>query len=195
MDSPGQLGAVAERLLSAWAQDHRLHTLSTPAGAPASAAALPDMLLERFELHEAVSEPLRLTLQVLMPDAHVPLKRLCGQAISLRTQLADGQHTERSGLITEARALHADGGFARKSLTVQPWIALLGHTLASRVWQDRSVIDIVDDVFALHPGLAVWRWDEGVPDHVAQGLFASRGGRRAYCVQHRESDLDFVQRL
>ena len=32
-------------------------------------------------------------------------------------------------------------------------------------------------------------------DHVAQGLFARNGGQRSYCVQHRESDLDFIQRL
>ena len=211
MELPSQIdeiGAVAERLLSAWTQDHRLHTLDTPPGAgscPASSAAssadaptcvrASDLLLERFELHEAVSEPFCLTLQVLMLDAHVPLKQLCGQALTLRTQLADGSHVLRSGLVTEARALHADGGFARKSLTVQPWIALLAHTLNSRVWQDRSAIDITDDILSRHPGLAVWRWDEGVADHVAQGLFARNGGQRAYCVQHQESDLDFLQRL
>lgn len=203
-----QIGTMAERLLSAWTQDSRLHTLATPPGAAAAtdasagsaAYAIPrvrasDLLLERFELHEAVSEPFCLSLQVLMLDAHVPLKQLCGLALTLRTQLADGSHVLRSGIVTEARALHADGGFARKALTVQPWIALLAHTLNSRVWQDRSVIDIVDDVFSRHPELAVWRWDEGVADHVAQGLFARNGGQRAYCVQHRESDLDFVQRL
>lgn len=198
----GEIGTMAERLLSAWTQDSRMHTLATPPGADAVGARADeapvrasDLLLERFELHEAVSEPFRLTLQVLMLDAHVPLKQLCGQALTLRTQLADGSHALRSGIVTEARALHADGGFARKALTVQPWIALLAHTLSSRVWQDRSLIDIVDDVLSQHPELAVWRWDEGVAEHVAQGLFARNGGQRAYCVQHRESDLDFLQRL
>lgn len=204
IDEIGEIGAMAERLLSKWTQGSRLHTLATPpgadtAGAQPAKAQVPvrasDLLLERFELHEAVSEPFHLTLQVLMLDAHVPLKQLCGQALTLRTQLADGGHVLRSGIVTEARALHADGGFARKALTVQPWIALLAHTLNSRIWQDRSLIDIVDDVLSQHPDLAVWRWDEGVAEHVAQGLFARNGGQRAYCVQHRESDLDFLQRL
>ena len=195
IDEIGEIGAMAARWLSAWTQDSRLHTLATPPGADAAPVRASDILLERFELHEAVSEPFRLTLQVLMLDAHVPLKQLCGQAITLRTQLADGSHVLRSGIVTEARALHADGGFARKALTVQPWIALLSHTLSSRIWQDRSLIDIVDDVLSQHPELAVWRWDEGVAEHVAQGLVARNGGQRAYCVQHRESDLDFLQRL
>ena len=204
IDEIGEIGAMAERLLSMWTQGSRLHTLATPpgadtAGAQPAKAQVPvragDLLLERFELHEAVSEPFHLTLQVLMLDAHVPLKQLCGQALTLRTQLADGGHVLRSGIVTEVRALHADGGFARKALTVQPWVALLAHTLNSRIWQDRSLIDIVDDVLSQHPDLAVWRWDEGVAEHVAQGLFARNGGQRAYCVQHRESDLDFLQRL
>jgi type VI secretion system VgrG family protein len=193
-----QISAMAERLLSAWTQGQRLHRLSTPEGAPSHAAGgvrVSDLLLERFELHEAVSEPFCLSLHVLLLDAHVPLKRLCGQAISLCTQLADGRYVLRSGIVTQARALQADGGFARQQLTVQPWVALLAHTLHSRIWQERSVIEVIDDVLAQHPELAVWRWDEGVADHVARGLLARHAGRRPHCVQHRESDLDFIQRL
>lgn len=204
--SPGPLGAVAERVLSEWtpwAQTHRLHTLATPLGADvALAAQVTGWLLAHFECDEAVSEPFTLHLQVLMldaPAAHLPLgptlQHLCGQPLSLRTQLADGSHVLRSGLVTEARALHADGGFALKALTLRPWPALLAHTLHSRIWQGHSAIDIVDDVFSHHPGLAVWRWDEGVAQHVAAGLFAGTAGRRPHCVQHQESDLDFVQRL
>ena len=193
-----QIGTMAERWLFAWTQGRRLHMLSTPEGAPSHAVAgvrVSDLLLERFELHEAVSEPFCLTLQVMLLDAHVPLKQLCGQAITLRTQLADGSHVLRSGIVTQARALQADGGFARQQLTVRPWVALLAHTLHSRIWQERSVIEVIDDVLAQHPDLAVWRWDEGVADHVAQGLLGRHAGRRPHCVQHRESDLDFIQRL
>ena len=114
-----QIGAMAEHLLSAWTQDSRLHTLATPPGAaspagasePSATGAAPvrasDLLLERFELHEAVSEPFTLSLQVLMLDAHVPLKQLCGQALTLRT---DGL---RNTLSTAAVA--GDG-----SLTLRP---------------------------------------------------------------------------
>ena len=50
-------------------------------------------------------------------------------------------------------------------------------------------------MFADHAGIAAWRWDDDVPQHVANGLHGPTGGARKYCVQYRESDLDFVQRL
>jgi uncharacterized protein involved in type VI secretion and phage assembly len=78
---------------------------------------------------------------------------------------------------------------------VQPWLALLGHTRNSRVWQSKSVVEIVEDVFADHDSIAAWRWDDDVASTVANGLHGPNGGARTYCAQYRESDLDFVQRL
>jgi len=179
-------------LLGQWTSETRLFTLSSPS----SERGLPaDLMVECFVLNEAVSQPFSLYINALVLKAHVELKQLYARPISLHTTLADGSRVRRSGYITEASALQADGGFARKGLLVQPWIALLGHTLNSRVWQDKSVIQIVEDVFAGHPTIAAWRWDTDVTGYVAQGLFARNGGQRAYCVQYRESDLAFVQRL
>lgn len=179
-------------LLSAWAQDTRLHALAaTHAEQPLPA----DLMVERFELHEAVSLPFELCIHVLTLDTHVALKDLYARPVTLTTRLSDGSEVSRTGVVTEARSLQSDGGFARKALLLQPWIALLEHALCSRIWQDASVIQIVEDVFADHPQLAAWHWDTGVAEHVAQGLFARNGGQRSYCVQHRETDLAFVQRL
>ena len=179
-------------LLSAWAQDSRLHALvATHAEQPLPAT----LMVERFELHEAVSQPFELSIHALTLDAHVELKSLHARPLTLTTRLSDGSEVRRTGVVTEARALQSDGGFARKALLLQPWLALLGHTLCSRIWQDASVIDIVEAVFADHPQLAAWHWDDGVAEHVAQGLFARNGGQRSCCTQYRESDLDFIQRL
>ncbi|RZI83384.1 MAG: type VI secretion system tip protein VgrG [Rubrivivax sp.] len=175
-----------------WGTEARLYTLS----APGRDQRLPaDLMVESFVLHEAVSQPFALYIHALLLNAHVELKQLHARPITLHTTLADGSRTRRSGYVTAADALGADGGFARQGLLVQPWIALLGHTLNSRVWQDQSVIGIVEDIFADHDSIAAWRWDDDVASHVAQGLFARNGGQRAYCVQYRESDLDFVGRL
>jgi len=50
-------------------------------------------------------------------------------------------------------------------------------------------------VFADHASVAAWKWDEDVSAYVAQGLFARNEGRRSFCVQYRESDLEFTSRL
>ncbi|WP_052162442.1 type VI secretion system Vgr family protein [Aquabacterium sp. NJ1] len=179
-------------LLAQWGSDTRLYTLS----APSSERSLPaDLMVESFVMHEAVSEPFSLYVNALVLHAQVELKQLYARPITLETTLADGGKARRSGYVVEASALEADGGFARKGLLIQPWMALLGHTLNSRVWQEKSVIEIVEDVFADHSSIAAWKWDDDVATYVAEGLFARNGGQRAYCVQYRETDLAFVQRL
>jgi type VI secretion system secreted protein VgrG len=178
--------------IKAWHTDTRLYTLAAPAQSSELAAQL---LIESWVLVDEVSEPFTLYLHCLTLDVHVPLKQLYARPITLVTRLADGSEARRSGYVTEAISQESDGGFARKTLIVRPWVALLDHTLCSRTWQNKSVIDIVEDVFADHAGIAAWRWDDDVPAYVAQGLFARNGGQRAYCNQYRETDLAFVQRL
>lgn len=181
-----------------WLSETRLYQLEAVGSGASDEAfqdALSDLMVERFVLHEALSEPFVLEMQVLSLRADLPLKALHGRPVRLGITLADGQRSHRSGYITSASALDADGGLARYRLCVQPWPALLNATLASRVWQERRVIEIIDDVFADHQGVAAWRWDADVPAHVRGGLYARFGGQRPYCVQYRETDLAFVQRL
>jgi type VI secretion system secreted protein VgrG len=180
------------QLIRQWVTDTRLYTLESASRERALPA---DLMVESFVLHDAVSEPFSLYLNALVLDAHVELKQLYARPVTLLTTLADGSQTRRSGYVTEAWSLQSDGGLARKALLVRPWIALLGHTLQSRIWQDKSTIEIVEDVFADHASIAAWHWDDDVPAHVAQGLLARNGGQRSYCVQYRETDLAFVQRL
>ncbi len=184
-------GALAS-VINQWRTETRLYTLSSPS----SERSLPaDLMVESFVMSEAVSEPFTLYISALVLNAHVALKELYARPITLQITLADGSRATRSGYVVRSDSLESDGGLARKGLLVQPWIALLGYTLSSRVWQDKSIIEIVEDVFADHASIAAWRWDDDVPSYVAQGLFARNGGQRSYCVQYRETDLDFVSRL
>ncbi len=69
-------------------------------------------------------------------------------------------------------------------LTLRPWLWLLGRRADCRIFKDKTVIDIVEDVFKR----------AGFNDFE---LRANRGDydKIDYCVQYRESDLDFVSRL
>jgi len=203
LDSSSVVGGLSSSIQSAvkealaaiigqWGTQSRLYTLSSPSRERSLPA---DLMVESFALHEAVSQPFALYINALVLNTHVELKRLYARPIALHTTLADGSRARRSGYVVLADSLAADGGLARKGLLVQPWIALLGHTLNNRIWQDKSLIEIVEDVFADHASIAAWKWDDDVPAFVAHGLFARNAGQRPYCVQYRESDLSFVSRL
>jgi uncharacterized protein involved in type VI secretion and phage assembly/uncharacterized protein (DUF2345 family) len=132
--------------------------------------------------------------------ADVDLHGLLGRRATLKATLADGSRVARSGIVMAARSLGGDGGLARWRLTLQPWIALLAHGSHSRVWQDKTVIQVLDDVFAPYAAQAAWAWGGTGDDGGAEDLqaFLAQGpneGVRPHCVQYRETDLGFAQRL
>ncbi|MDE2430036.1 MAG: type VI secretion system tip protein VgrG, partial [Burkholderiales bacterium] len=112
-----------------------------------------------------------------------------GQIATLEVSLSDARRTSFTGLINQVAQLGSDGGLARYRLRVVPWLWLLTQSRCSRVWQDQSVIEIVEAVFSNYGAHASWRWSDEVESFM-------QGARvRSYCVQYRESDYDFVQRL
>ncbi|MEO5659851.1 MAG: contractile injection system protein, VgrG/Pvc8 family, partial [Polaromonas sp.] len=129
-------------------------------------------------------------LLVVSTNAHLDLASLLGKACQLHTALADGTRATRSGLIRQAALLGSEGGLARYRLRVVDWTWMLGQSIASRVWQDKALLDIVGSIFTRYAPQAAWRVSEEVGPFLAQ---AHQGGARSYCVQYRQTDLAFVQ--
>lgn len=123
------------------------------------------------------------------PDAHLALGTLLSQPASLDISLADGTRTTFAGNVIAAAMLGSEGGLARYRLRLAPWMWRLGQVRNSRVWQDKTVIEIVESVFQAYVPLAQWRWSDET------GPFMDDALPRSYCCQYRESDLDFVQRM
>ncbi|MBL0728115.1 type VI secretion system tip protein VgrG [Piscinibacter sp. HJYY11] len=189
------LDSALSSLLASWTSAQRLYNLE-------GAGPVSDLMVERFSVVDTISEPFQLQLHTLCVHNRTPLQALLGQRITLLSTLADGSRHRRSGLVFEARDAGADGGLVRHQLLIQPWLALLGHTRNSRVWQDKTIIQILDDVLGAdaYKAHAAWRWGETDAEGNTEDLaaFIAQGpnaGVRSYCVQYRESDLAFLQRL
>jgi type VI secretion system secreted protein VgrG len=126
---------------------------------------------------------------VLATNAHIKAQSLLGQPAALQISLADRSRAAFAGNISAVASLGSDGGFARYRLRITPWLLQLGQVRNSRAWQDKTVIDIVDDVFSAYSPLARWRWSDET------GPFMECAVARSFCCQYRESDLAFVERL
>ncbi len=72
-----------------------------------------------------------------------------------------------SGDITHAAMLGSEGGLARYRLRLTPWLWRLSQVRISRVWQDKTLVDIVDDVLSAYQPLAQWRWSEETDSFLA----------------------------
>ena len=158
----------------------RLYRMELPQGR--------NLLVERWRGREALSQGFAWWIDLLGTDATLDLDAWLGQPARLVTRLADGGECVRSGLVREAACIGSDGGLARYRLCLVPWTWLLSQGRHSRVFQDRSVVEIVEAVFAEYAPLAAWQLGDEVGPFLGER-------RRSYCVQYRESDFDFVSRL
>ncbi|PKO85847.1 MAG: type VI secretion system tip protein VgrG [Betaproteobacteria bacterium HGW-Betaproteobacteria-12] len=147
--------------------------------------ALPDAALtvERFSGREAVSETFRFAIDCLSSHAYFDLKALIGEEITLRLLQADGSKRSWHGYVTEALQLGADGGLARYRLVMEPWLAFLGQRRDNYLFQNKTVIDILGQIFADYPQA---HWCSQVTQQLRHYSIA---------IQYRESDLAFVRRL
>lgn len=147
------------------------------------------LLVEAFAARDLVQGVGARDVIALSTNAHIDTTALLGQAAALEISLADGTRATFAGEISETAMLGSEGGFARYRIRISHWIWRLAHVRNSRVWQDRTVTDIVDEVFDAHAPVARWRWSEDATAFMGGAL------PRSYCCQYRESDLAFVERL
>jgi type VI secretion system secreted protein VgrG len=193
--SPWADSGPLQALLSDWKASERLYTLE-------GAGAVGGLLVESFAVVESLSEGFQMRITALSLDGGFDLQALLGQKLTLHTTLSDGSRCSRSGLVSHALGPWYDGGWARFELVTQPALFLLGHTSHSRLWQDKSILDVIADVLGApdYQGLIDWRFGEQGDDGEREDLdaFLAQGpgqGQRGLITQYRETDLAFITRL
>jgi type VI secretion system secreted protein VgrG len=173
------------QLFPRFTQDTRLLRITTPLG--------PDkVLVECMRGDESLSRGYSFQLSLLSTDAHIPLKSLLGQPVLLELlTVAPGMRLRPfHGHVTCARLLGANGGFARYAITIEPWCAFMAFGRDSRIFQNKTVFDILDAIFEGWQGLGklvpAWRYD--IVERSAYPV-------RSLTCQYQESNLAFAERL
>ena len=108
------------------------------------------LLPHRIVGEESLSQLYRYTLDCLSVDTHLELKELLGQPIEVAILLPEGGERLLTGLVTRAEQAGADGGFAKYVLTIEPALATLAYRRNSRVFQDKTVPQIVETILNEH---------------------------------------------
>ena len=168
-------------LFSSYTQSTRLLRLTTPLGADT-------LLAESVHGDEGLSSGFHFTITALSLDAHLALRSLIGQPALLELLTSDHSCRPFHGHLTMAEQSGANGGLARYTLRLAPWTAFLSHNRDSRVFQARTVREILDAVFTGWQGQGKlapsWRYD--LVDAYPQ---------RSLTTQYQESDWAFAERL
>jgi len=152
--------------------------------------------LHAFRGREALSEPFLFEVSALNPREQPELQPLplLGTKMSVHYQPPysnDDRVIETKapcryfhGYVTKIVHEGYRGDFRYYQIELRPWLWLLDKTSNCRVFQNKSVPDIVTEVFTKN----------GFTD-VKRELNLGEYKPREYCVQYRETDLAFVSRL
>jgi len=160
--------------------------IETPLGAHA-------FILVGFSGHEGLSSLSRFQLTLKSKRHDIAADKMLGQNVTVRVEQGDSKPRYFNGYITRwsgVTEVHDSmvGGQKTKAYlyeaTMHPWLWFLTRSANSRIFQGMTVPDIVEKVFKGHGALA------GFKKRLS-------GSHRTwpYCVQYRETDYNFVNRL
>jgi type VI secretion system secreted protein VgrG len=162
-------------------QANRLLSITTP-------LPLDVLLIDSIVASEGISRPFRFDVKLVADIAagnhsKVDPEKLIGNGMTVSVMLADGTPRFFHGIVKRFSAGTKDSRFAHYRAEIVPWLSLLGLTSDCRVFQEKTVPEIIEEVFTdlefrdykLALDRSYTKWD--------------------YCVQYRESDFNFVSRL
>ncbi len=131
---------------------------------------------------DEISRCLAYTVGFVSTNTDIDPLKMLGGVVSIEGE-ADPKRWF-SGLIAEFRLTRIEDRLAHYEAVVRPWLWFLGNTTDCRIFQDKTAVEIVEEIFSKYGGIAKF-------EKRLQGSYPPR----EYCVQYDESDLDFVQRL
>ncbi len=145
------------------------------------------LLLETLRGHEALGWPYRFELGLLSKEPNLDPDDVLGQPLAVGIHLNTGKERFFHGIVTGFHKGGATQLHTRYAAELRPVLSLFDHTFDCRVFNDpaQDALTIVKSVLAKR-GLGDVE-SGSIQDHVYRA--------REFCVQYRESDLNFVQRL
>lgn len=143
------------------------------------------LLFRRMNLHEQLGRIPRCQLELVRPSALTKItpNQLLGQKATVKLLLAEGAYRYFNGWVTRFERGGVVGRYDIYRLELNPWLWYLSLGKDSRIFQEKNALQILQAVFAEYGQQQMDNKLSGTPH------------TRPYCVQYRETDLDFVQRL
>lgn len=165
-------------------------TTTTQAGRTLSLSttlAYDHLLIQNFRYNEGLSQLFSLEINILHDDGEdcdeptwIEPVELVGKPMCVTAEQKDGAKRFFNGICSRFTLSHYDKRFSLYSAEIVPQLWLLTQTFQSRIFQNKSVEEILRKVF------------EGF---LVKYEISNLTDKRNYCVQYRETDWDFASRL
>jgi type VI secretion system secreted protein VgrG len=123
------------------------------------------------------------SLELLSTDAAVAYDKIIGQRVLIRIFCDQKKERFINGFVSRFSQTGRDHRFSFYQMEVVPWLWFLTRTADCRIFQKKSVPEIIQQIFK----------DLGFTDFKLS--LSGNFPKREYCVQYRETDFNFVSRL
>ncbi|MGD9169063.1 MAG: type VI secretion system tip protein TssI/VgrG [Candidatus Thiodiazotropha sp.] len=160
----------------AFTQSNRQLQIKTPLG--------PDeLLILKLEGREELGRLFEFTVDLLSDNESVSHDDLLGKKMTVEMDMVNTTKRFFDGFVSRFTQIGHMAYFAHYQVTLRPWFWLLTQTSDCRIFQNKTVPDIIKEVFQ----------DNGFSDFEVRLIGSYREWE--YCVQYRETDFNFLSRL
>ena len=160
-------------------QDARLGRLTTALGKDV-------LVLLRFDGTDYVNGLFEYRVEALSTEPNLDFDGLIGTQASVEIESQNDGTRAYNGIVTEARWAGVGENGNKYALTLRPWFWLAGRRRSQRIFHNKTVVEILEELLAAYAGLG---------DPALQVKLTASYPALEYTVQYRESDLDFATRL
>lgn len=166
-----------------YTQDKKLIAIDSSLGSD-------ELLLARFSGTEGMSRLFQFELELLSEKHTIDFRKIIGTAVTVRINLHDDKTRYFNGIVSRfaQRSGEPEKGsetpkFSSYTATMVPTLWMLTRTADSRIFQNKSIPDIIEQIFN----------DQGFTDYEMK--LVGNYLEKEYCVQYRETDFNFISRL
>ena len=154
-----------------------------------------DLKFKSMVVSEGLSTLGEMQLDLLSLKDNLQPEDLLGKPVTVTVQLRNGQRFF-NGYVTRFGAGRHQGRYFGYTATVHPWLWFLGRTSDCRIFTPETIGDDGGEAPNTVPNIVkkVFK-DHGVADFEFKLFRTGEYREWPYCVQYRETDLNFVTRL
>ena len=143
------------------------------------------LLFKRMQCSEALGRLSEFRVELASERSDIKIADVLGTDMTVSLDLPQGGKRHFHGIVTRFAYQGWRDGKPSYLAIVHPALWLLTRATNCRIFQDKTVLDIVKAVTGEYGGAIA----------LDDGLLSSTPAAREYCVQYRESDFNFVCRL
>jgi type VI secretion system secreted protein VgrG len=159
-----------------YTQDYRLISIHTVLGKDV-------LLLQSFHGQEGISRLFSFEMAMHSENRSIAFDSIIGKKATIKMVLPKGEERYFNGIVASFSQGGTSSVFTSYHATLVPWFWLMTRMSDCRIFQNKTVPDIIQQLFQEH-GFSDFK-------NKLRGKFE----QREYCVQYRETTFNFISRL